>query len=84
MYLDTTFCSKEYENFPLRDHAYEAIWELVNSWIRKNGMYVVCKAIEVGVILLIDPANGSCNVHKKSKYQNLAHLKDFEPLPGAA
>ena len=47
MYLDTTFCSKEYENFPLRDHAYEAIWELVNSWIRKNGMYVVaCKVIE--------------------------------------
>jgi hypothetical protein len=59
MYLDTTFCSKEYENFPLRDHAYEAIWELVNSWIRKNGMYVqgqatgaypwyvvACKAIE--------------------------------------
>ena len=42
MYLDTTFCSKEYENFPLRDHAYEAIWELVNSWIRKNGMYVLC------------------------------------------
>ena len=28
--------------------------ELVNKWIPKNGMYVVCKAIEVGVILLID------------------------------
>ena len=83
MYLDTTFCSKEYENFPLRDHAYEAIWELVNSWIRKNGMYVVCKDIEVGVILLIDQTAAVIFV-KKIKYLILAHLKDFEPLPGAA
>ena len=37
MYLDTTFCSKEYENFPLRDEAIQAIWDLVNSWIKKNG-----------------------------------------------
>ena len=56
MYLDTTFCSKEYEKFPPRDHAYEAIWELANSWIRKNGMYVLHKAIERGVILLIAQA----------------------------
>ena len=38
MYLDTTFCSKDYEKFPPRRHADEGIWELVNSWIRKNGM----------------------------------------------
>ena len=37
MYLDTTFCSKEYENFPIRDDAIQAIWDLVNSWIKKNG-----------------------------------------------
>ena len=37
MYLDTTFCSKEYEKFPPRTEAIEAIWELVRGWIHKNG-----------------------------------------------
>ena len=39
MYLDATFCSKEYKTFPSRDDAIEATWNLVNEWIRKNGMY---------------------------------------------
>ena len=37
MYLDTTFCTKEYEKFPPRTEAIEAIWELVRGWIHKNG-----------------------------------------------
>ena len=69
MYIDTTFCSKEYENFPLRDHAYEAIWELVNSWIRKNGMYHVCKAIEIGTTLLIDKVANA--IYKKLSKVNI-------------
>jgi len=64
MYLDTTFCSKEYENFPLRDHAYEAIWELVNSWIRKNGMYRKQRPPHV-VLLKLPAQHGSAAILKK-------------------
>merc|ERR1712025_1159755 len=39
MYLDTTFCSLNYKEFPKRVEAIQRIWELVHSWIRKNGMY---------------------------------------------
>ena len=42
MYLDTTFCHPKYLSnltFPKRDEALRSIWELVHSWIRKNGMY---------------------------------------------
>lgn len=39
MYLDATFCSKDYKSFPSRDDAIEATWTLVNEHIRKNGMY---------------------------------------------
>ena len=39
MYLDTTFCSPNYKEFPARVDAIQRIWEIVHSWIRKNGMY---------------------------------------------
>ena len=39
MYLDMTFCHPKYLTFPKRDEALRSIWELVHSWIRKNGMY---------------------------------------------
>ena len=39
MYLDTTFCSLNYKEFPTRLEAIQRIWEIVHSWIRKNGMY---------------------------------------------
>ena len=39
MYLDTTFCSSNYTEFPTRDQAIQRMWGLVHSWIRKNGMY---------------------------------------------
>ncbi len=39
MFLDTTFCSREYETFPSRTEAMEKIWSLVSGWIKKNGMY---------------------------------------------
>jgi hypothetical protein len=39
MYLDTTFCTKQFETFPTRDEAIDNIWHLVSGWIRKNGMY---------------------------------------------
>ena len=65
MYLDTTFCSKEYENFPIRDDAIQAIWDLVNSWIKKNGKnyftylsvpqcHSSCKKIETKCLKKID------------------------------
>ena len=65
MYLDTTFCSKEYENFPIRDDAIQAIWDLVNSWIKKNGKtyftylsvpqcHSSCKKIETKYLKKID------------------------------
>ena len=44
LYLDTTFCSTDYETFPTRDSAEKSIWELVEGWIRKNGrciMYIL-------------------------------------------
>ena len=40
LYLDTTFCSKEYENFPPRDEALDHVWRLVDGWIRKNGKFI--------------------------------------------
>ena len=39
MYLDTTFCSLNYKEFPPRVEAIQRIWEIVHSWVRKNGMY---------------------------------------------
>ena len=39
LYLDTTFCSPNYREFPTRDEAINRIWDLVHGWIRKNGMY---------------------------------------------
>ena len=39
LYLDTTFCSPNYKEFPTRDEAINRIWDLVHGWIRKNGMY---------------------------------------------
>ena len=35
LYLDTTFCSTDYETFPMRKSALNAIWRLVNGWIKK-------------------------------------------------
>ena len=39
MYLDTTFCSRDYEHFPPRHEAIDAIWRLVTFWIKKNGNF---------------------------------------------
>ena len=39
LYLDTTFCSRQYPRFPPRAEALERIWEIARDWIRKNGMY---------------------------------------------
>lgn len=39
MYLDTTFCSPQYETFPTRREAEEKIWELCQKWIKRNGMF---------------------------------------------
>ena len=33
------FSFPQYLTFPKRDEALRSIWELVHSWIRKNGMY---------------------------------------------
>ena len=35
LYLDTTFCSTDFETFPMRKSALNAIWRLVNGWIKK-------------------------------------------------
>ena len=39
MYLDTTFCSTKYLNFPSRKSAEEKIWDICQKWIKKNGMF---------------------------------------------
>ncbi|XP_040576764.1 protein artemis [Lepeophtheirus salmonis] len=39
MYLDTTFCHPGYKVFPTREESIENVWNLVNTWIRKNGIY---------------------------------------------
>jgi len=87
MYLDTTFCSKEYENFPIRDEAIQAIWDLVSSWIKKNdekdssevliqqGMYR--KQRPPHVVLLKLPAQYGSEAVLKKIYQHSgkAHWK---------
>ena len=47
LYLDTTFCSNDYLTFPSRKSAEDAVWELVDGWVRKNGMYRHQKACHV-------------------------------------
>ena len=37
--MQTIFSFPQYLTFPKRDEALRSIWELVHSWIRKNGMY---------------------------------------------
>lgn len=39
LFLDTTFCSKSYLNFPSREESLQAIWNLVIGWVKKNGKY---------------------------------------------
>ncbi len=39
MYVDSTFCHPAYATFPMRKQALDAIWALVNDWVRKNGKY---------------------------------------------
>ncbi|CAB4056289.1 DCLRE1C [Lepeophtheirus salmonis] len=41
MYLDTTFCHPGYKVFPTREESIENVWNLVNTWIRKNGIYQI-------------------------------------------
>ncbi len=33
MYLDTTFCSSQYQTFPKRKEAIDRIWNLVEDWV---------------------------------------------------
>ena len=39
MYLDTTFCSSSYQSFAPRSAAIRRIWDIVQDWVRKNGLY---------------------------------------------
>ena len=56
----------------------------ISQQLDSKEWYVCCMQGYRSRCNLIDRPNGSCNFHKKSKYLILAHLKDFEPLPGAA
>jgi len=53
MYLDTTFCSTKYLNFPPRKLAEERIWTICEKWIKKNGMF---KDNHKFVVLFLLPA----------------------------
>ena len=39
LYLDTMFCSPNYQAFPTRKNAEEKIWQICQRWIMKNGMF---------------------------------------------
>jgi len=36
MYLDTTFCTNDYNSFPTRQVAEENIWRICEEWVKKN------------------------------------------------
>jgi len=36
MYLDTTFCTNDYNSFPTRHVAEENIWRICEEWVKKN------------------------------------------------
>lgn len=67
MYLDTTFCSIQYDSFPSRNEAIDSIWHLVDGWIRKNGMYRHQKAKHV--VLFTLPAQYGSEAILKAIYQ---------------
>jgi len=56
MYLDTTFCSEQYESFPTRREAEEKIWEQCDKWIKRNGKYRNKNTRNKHVVLLTLPA----------------------------
>ena len=57
LYLDTTYCSPQYETFPTRAESEEKIWELCQKWIRKNGMFKDTRARHV-VLFHLPPRYG--------------------------
>ncbi len=64
MYLDTTFCSDEYPTFPARQEAINRIWDLVQDWIRKNGLYKKKKEKGKHVVLFHLPGTQSIAIAK--------------------
>ena len=77
MYLDMTFCHPKYLTFPKRDEALRSIWELVHSWIRKNGMYRNQRAKHV-VLLHLPAQYGSeailCHIYEMSSTKWRIHV----------
>jgi len=79
MYLDTTFCSEQYETFPTRMEAEEKIWNHCDKWIRRNGLHKNTR--NAHVILLTLPARYGYerilqNIYKKSMKQWRVHINE--------
>ena len=57
LYLDTSYCSPQYQTFPSRPQSEEKIWELCQKWIRKNGMFKDTRARHV-ILFHLPPRYG--------------------------
>ena len=81
MYLDTTFCSEDYATFPPRQEACDRIWELVQEWVRKNGLYKKQKDKGKHVVLFHLPAQYGSerilrDIYEKSGLRWRVHTSD--------
>jgi len=68
MFLDTTFASNDYKSFPSREEALVKIWDKVQGWVRKNGLYK--RARHKHVVLLRLPAQFGSEAILKRIFEN--------------